>query len=295
MVIACCLAASFLNAVAAVLQRHAAGNPKSYHLFRRHFIMRLLKSRVWQTGMALQVVSGFLSVVALWKGSLVLVEPILTSDLVFLMLILHFYLRFKTGLREWSGVIAICAGLSILLIAAEPNDTGISMNNEYLWVIISTAIAAAIVVSAAIMRSAPSSHVRAGVGGVASGLNLALSASLLKLAFHQWTFGIGNVVSHWEFYVLLVSAAASVIVLQSTFAAGSLVISQPAIEITTPLVSAALGIFLLDETINTGAVSLIFEIFGALVAGGGIILMGGSKRIQSQRQQSKRQPQAAAL
>lgn len=278
-VIVACLVAAFLNASAAILQRLAAGSPEPSRLFSKSLILEISRHRKWLIGMGLQVLSAVLSAIALYGGSLVLVEPILTTDLIFLMLLLAMRSGITIGLREWGGAVAICLGLSSLLIAASPRSGDMPVGSSW-WVLVSSLIALSIVAGAWFMRKSGSSNLRAGIGGVASGLNLALTASFVKIVFHEWTFGLSNVFSHWYFYALVASMLLSIIVLQATFAAGSLAISQPAIEISTPLIASLLGIFLLGDTIRTSAAALVLEVVGTLTIAGGIILLGGSRRIQ---------------
>jgi hypothetical protein len=131
------------------------------------------------------------------------------------------------------------------------------------------------------MRSSSSSRLRAGVGGVASGLNLALTASFVKFGFHNISAnGFGDTVTSWLCVGFVVSALLSIVVLQSTFGAGPLAVSQPAIEISSPIAGSLIGIFLLGDTITVSAPALVLESIGAIAIAAGVIMLGGSKRIQ---------------
>lgn len=276
----CSLAAAFLNAASSVLQRRAAGAPDPSVLFRRHFIAALSKNRLWLSGLGLQIIAAFAQGAALFYASLVLVEPLLTVDLVFLLLLLHFYFRIPAGRREWSAVLAICGGLSMLLAAANPRGGHLEFSGLY-WLITSTVVAVVILASIITMRRSASAKFRAGVGGVATGLSYALTAGFTKLMLGQLHHGIGQVFSGWELYALCLSGLVSLIMSQNTFAAGPLAISQPAIEISDPLASAFIGVILFGDIISTGAASIALEVIGALVAAIGIALMGSSKNIYS--------------
>jgi hypothetical protein len=278
-VIVACAVASFLNAVAAVLQRRAAGTPHPSRLFSRNLISEISRNEKWLKGMGIQVVASLITAVALYWGSLVLVEPLLTTDLVFLMLILHYRFRVGAGLREWGGVAAICGGLTSLLVAANP-QSGDKAFDWLGWTIAAGVVIIGILAAAAIMRRASLSSLRAAIGGVACGLNLSLSAGLIKLVYEQWENGLGAVFTSWQIYAFLLSALLSIIVIQSTFAAGPIAISQPSIEISTPLISVAMGVVLFGDDIRTTAAALALEICGAIIIAAGIILLGRSSRIQ---------------
>lgn len=229
--------------------------------------------------MVLQLLTAALQGVALYYGSLVLIEPLLTTDLVFLMLLLHFRYGVRVGLREWMGVVAISAGLTSFLVAAFPRP-GHEIADGAWWIINSAVVAAAILIGAVIMRGSGSSTLRAGVGGIASGLNLALTASFVKLGFHNIDlYGFWHTATSLVCLGFIVSALLSIVVLQSTFAAGPLVVSQPAIEIVTPLAGCLIGVFLLGDIITTTAAALVLEIAGGVVMIIGVIMLGGSTRV----------------
>jgi len=276
--VACSLLAALLNAASSVLMRRAAGKPDPKMLFHKNLVKAMAKNRMWLGGLGLQIAAAVLQGVALYWASLVLVEPLLTMDLVFLMLILHFYFRVPAGLREWGAVVATCGGLSMLLVAANPRGGHLVFSGTN-WALTSGLIGAFLIISAVHMRRSNSPALRAGLGGVACGLNFALTAGFAKLMLGQLQFGLGNVFSSWEVYAMAVSGGISLVVAQSTFAAGPLAISQPAIEITDPLVSAAIGMLLFGDMISTSAGALALEVIGALLATLGIILLGGSRRI----------------
>lgn len=258
--------------------RRAAGKPDPKMLFHKNLVKAMAKNHMWLGGLGLQIVAAVLQGVALYWASLVLVEPLLTMDLVFLMLLLHFYFKVPAGLREWGAVVGICGGLSMLLVAANPRGGHLVFSADN-WALTSGLIGAFLIISAISMRRSGSPTLRAGFGGVAAGLNFALTAGLAKLMLGQLQFGLGNVFSSWEVYAMAVSGAVSLVVAQSAFAAGPLAISQPAIEITDPLVSGLIGILLFGDIISTSTGALTLEFVGGGVAAAGIILLGGSRSI----------------
>jgi len=272
------LVAAFLNALSSILQRKAAGKPDPKMLFHKHLIKAMIRSRVWISGLILQIIAAVLQGVALYQASLVLVEPLLTTDLIFLMLLLHFRFNMRAGRREWGAVAALCGGLSMLLAAANPRG-GHLLFNGLNWALTAGLIGGVVAVSAVIMRRSDSPSLRAGIGGIAAGLNFALTAGFAKLMLGQLQYGVGNVFSSWELYAMAASGAVSLVVAQSTFAAGPLAISQPAIEISDPLVSGLIGILLFGDMISTSAPALTLEVIGALAAVAGIVLLGGSRRV----------------
>jgi hypothetical protein len=278
MVIVLSLLTAFLRAVSAVIQRRATGKPEIDQLFRRSFIHSLFKNKQWLWGLFIQLAAVLTNGLALYSGSLVLVEALLTTDIVFLLLVLHFYYKVPTGVREWGGVLAISAGLSAALFAAKPHggefvDIGIT------WTITGSIIAVIIIVCAFIMRSSPSEKLRAAMGGVASGCNFALTAGLAKLVFFQAQADFDSVFTSWELYALIVSVLTSIVVLQSTYGAGPLAISQPAVEIVRPLVSATIGVIVLNEIVDINPLEIVIVGIGIVTASIGVFLLADSEPI----------------
>src|SRR5258708_14039574 len=71
---------------------------------------------------------------ALHVGRLSEVQPILTTELVFLAAILAIWFRFPIGRREWIGAIAVAAGLSGFLYFAQP-EYGMTSPPGWRWAV----------------------------------------------------------------------------------------------------------------------------------------------------------------
>src|ERR1700684_3649132 len=92
------------------------------------------KSSVWLLGFALMVVSFMLQAVALHLGRISEVQPILTTELVFLVVVLGIWFGFTIGGREWIGVIATAGGLAGFLYFADPTQ-GNASPPTWEWVV----------------------------------------------------------------------------------------------------------------------------------------------------------------
>ena len=117
------------------------------------------------------------------------------------------------------------------------------------------------------------------MSGVAAGLSFALVAACTKLATEQWQHGFFTLFSHWQIYALIITGVLSIVMLQNAYGAGPLAVSQPAMEIIEPLVSVMMGVVLFGDSVNTSSSALVVECAAALMAGGGIWLMGSSERL----------------
>lgn len=255
------------------MQRRVTGQVDAKELFRGSILRNVVRKRLWLGGVVLQVAAFFAQAVALHNGSLVMVEPLMTTDLIFMLVIIHFYLGNRIQKSGWIAMIAVAAGLSGLLAAAEPHGghTPIGISN---WIIVFAAIGTAIVVGANITRSASSSGRRAAIGGITAGAHFGLTAAMTKLVIEQFHLGFGQEFLHWPLYALIVIGVSSAISMQSMYGAGSLAVSQPALEIAEALQGVLIGVWVFGDSINTSAAALAVEAVSALVLALGIIMLG---------------------
>jgi len=272
------LGAALLNALSSVMQRQVAGHPKPEELFRRHFITRLLLNKSWIFAFGLETLAFLFQAGALKNGSLVLVEPLLTVDLVFLLLILHFKYQMKSGRKEWLAVASICVGLSGLMLSANPQPgnrpfdaASWSIAVGLMLIIIGTAIF--------LVRRLKSSRWRAGVSGAAAALSFAMVAAFTKLTTIELHQGVLKTLVSWQLWSLFASGMLSIVMLQSTYGAGPLATSQPAMETTEPTISVLFGILLFGDVVNHQGLALAMEIAAGALVIIGIWMMGSSKRL----------------
>lgn len=222
---------------------------------------------------------SFCQAAALRKGSLLIVQPLMTVDLVFLMLILHYNKHVPVGIKEWLAIAMICVGLSGMLISADPH----AGQKPYMLsrlILVSLITAVVIAVAIYIVRRNSSSSLRAGVSGIAAGFSFALLAVFTKIVTLQLSHGFLFVMSHWQVWALLVSGIVAIIMTQNTYGAGPVAVSQPTMEITEIAISIVLGIYLFADSVNLEATNLFFATITAVIAGVGIALLGRSKRLQ---------------
>jgi drug/metabolite transporter (DMT)-like permease len=273
------LFASASNAISGVLERQAAGTPPAGELFSRRYINRVLRQKRWLLGETFNLLGFLLQALALKFGSLSIVQALMMTNLIFLLLILYVRHKVPIGPREWVGASAISIGLGALLLVAHPTD-GQAVFEGNTWLITGSLVAAFIVASAVFVRRIPGPAWRAAVAGTAAGANFALTAAFTKLVVDQLQSGILPVVTGWELYALIASGAASVITLQSTYGAGPLAVSTPAMQITDPLLSVIIGIVIFGDVVNFSPGAIVAEVVSGFAIIAGIILLAGSTRIQ---------------
>jgi drug/metabolite transporter (DMT)-like permease len=282
LVICFSVAAAFFNGLSVIIQRRAAGKPEPNELFRIPFIKNLTLNKHWLAGFGLQILAFFLQAAALRKGSLIVVEPILTVDLVFIMLILHVHYHIGSNTQGWVAIAMVCLGLGGLIASSQPNR-GFHHFDLVYWIWAVGIILLLINLAVFYVRRIKSSQKRALMMGVAAGLSFALSAAFTKLTVLRLHEGFWAEFTSWPIYALILAGLLSIIMTQNTYGAGPVVLSQPTMEITEPIVSIVMAMLLFGDTIDLHPLAIVLEAITGLLACSGIWLLGRTDSLELQK------------
>lgn len=279
-VIIASLGAALLNAGSAVMQRRVTGQVEAKDLFRGSILRNVVRERLWLGGVALQVAAFFAQAAALHNGSLVVVAPIMTMDLVFLLLLIHFVLHIRIPRAGWISMIVVALGLSGLLAAARPEGGQVPIDFS-VWLIVFVVIGSAIVAGAIATRKLKSPAARAAVSGITAGAHFGLTAAVIKLVLEVLQqHGAIQEFAHWPLYALIVVGLTSAVSMQSMYGAGSLAISQPALEITETVQGILIGVMVFGDSVHRSPLALAFEAGSACLLGAGIVLLARIEEIR---------------
>ncbi|WP_137122165.1 DMT family transporter [Segeticoccus rhizosphaerae] len=247
------LAAAFLFATAAFLQQQGArsvlterldepsSTPSAFVSGLLRGVRQLPRQKVWLTGWLTNLAGFFAQAVALHFGSVALVQPLLSTQLLFTMMLLAVSNRRTPPPRYWLAGAAIGGGLTLLLTV--DGATPLSAPADRPRVVIAALSAVgliALLVAAAARRPM---LVRSILMSVAAGFCFAFTAVFMKLTTDDLlTMGAGGTARDWPGYCLALSALSGVVLEQAAFATGPLTWSVAAMNITNPTVSYLLGI-----------------------------------------------------
>lgn len=283
------LAASLVNALTSVLQRLGVQNAPADATLRLSLMKYALKRGVWLLGFALMIVSFVLQAVALHLGRLSQVQPILTTELVFLAAILAIWFRFQIGLREWIGAIAVAGGLSGFLYFAQP-EYGMTPPPTWRWAV-AVGICAGLITVAVMLALRGPRWWRATMFGTAASISYAFTAACTKVvsgfAAQDWT----QLYRHWQVYALAFFGALAVFLTQNAIHAGPLVASQSALVLIDPLASIIIGIGLFGDDLHTGGANGPVEALSLLIAFAGAFFLARSPLISSLKEGERLVPQ----
>ena len=257
MVFVLALAASLANALTSVFQRMGVEQAPASATLRLSLISYALRRRIWLLGFALMIVS-FLSQV----------QPILTTELVFLVVILAVYFRFSVGRREWLGSLAVTGGLAGFLYFAHP-EYGTLAPALWEWIVVGVACGGAIAIAVALALRGPPWW-RAAMFGTAAAIAFAFTAACTKAVAGFAASDWASLFRHWQTYALAFFGALAVFLAQNAFHAGPIVASQSTLVLVDPLASILIGVGLFGDNLQTSgawgpleALSLLVTFIGA--------------------------------
>ena len=269
MVYVLALTAALANAVTSILQRMGVEDAPEDATLKLSLMTHALRRGIWLIGFAVMVGSFLCQAVALHLGDLSQVQPILTCELLLLVLILATWFRFSVTSREWIGAFAAAGGLAGFLVAAQPT-AGMAAPTNLGWLVTGSICGGVVLLTVLLALRGPRWW-RAAMFGAAGAVGFAFTAALIKsvgdIAVGGWT----DIVTHWQTYALAVCGIASVFLAQNAFHAGPIAASQTALVMVDPLASLAIGIGLFGDNLRTAgaygpleAISLLIMFIGAI-------------------------------
>lgn len=242
--------AALVSALAGISQRLGLESAPADSAMRLRLLTHALRRGIWLLGFALLLGQFALQATALRFGQLSVVQPVLTLDLLFVVVILSTFFHRQLGWREWSGASAIVVGLGgFLYLAAPALGRGLPGSAEWGAVTVAVAVAAAGLVVAT--RWGPRWWKATAFGG-ASAVLFAYNAALTKATTTLITQGWGHVFSHWEPYAIGATGLVGFFLLQNALHAGPIAASRAVMVTVNPLVSIAIGATVFHEHLRTG-------------------------------------------
>jgi drug/metabolite transporter (DMT)-like permease len=293
-VIALALLAAVANALATVLQRVGLERAASAQATTRELMSGALRQAIWYAGLGLTIASFLLQAFALANGNLSTVQPIMVTEIVFLLLVLWLFFHYRLGWREWVGAGGTAAGLGAFL-ALSASTGGNSQPSPQDWILLLIAAVGAIAVATAAGSRGPGAW-RAASTGVAAGVCFALTAAFIKSVAVEWPRGVIYVFTHLEAYGVAIAGLVGLVLSQRALRVGPVAASQAALLIVNPISSIVMGIWLFDDDVRRGGVRTAFELAALAVMFFALFLLSTSPLIarHSGEQLSAPVPVAAA-
>ncbi|AYF76268.1 hypothetical protein D7D52_23315 [Nocardia yunnanensis] len=251
--VVCAFVGAVLFAVSAVAQQRAAADVAEGDAL----LARLIRNPRWVAGLIGDAGGFGFQVAALALGSVLVVQPILVTALVFaLPLAAHYSGRRVTG-AMWAQAAALSIALACFLVVGEPTE-GVPHAPWHHWVLPLGLLVGVIVAAIAVATTVKVPTLQALLLGSAAGLLFGISAALTQNVTQQFGHSIRTAVTGWELYVLVACGMLGLYVQQRGYQVGPLSASLPAFTVAEPLGAAFLGMTVLEERLRSGPVGTAF-------------------------------------
>lgn len=231
------------------------------------FLRSILSKPVWLAGAACQVGGWVSQGVALDRGQLFLVQPLISLQVVFALPLGVWITNQRVGRREWLGAGAVVAGLALFLGVSDPaaGRTGAPVS---VWAA-ATVVVAAGAGGLALLGRRVRPSARAAVYGTAGGVLFGYQAAVMKVFVDVVPDGLGAMATSWSSYALLASALGGFYLVQISLQAGALAPAIASTNVANPVTGAVLGrlVFLETPQRTAGGKILSLAALGVLLVG----------------------------
>jgi drug/metabolite transporter (DMT)-like permease len=269
------LLAAVLLGVGFVLQQYAAEQEPESRFLRPGILTDLLRKPRWLLGISCMI-GGYL--VAAWSIDhleLTLVEPLLTTYLVWALVLAVPLSRQAVKATEVVGAVILIAGVTLVSASRSITPIGLDFGSFSHWY--AAAIIAGVALVAVVIGHRRTGQVRATLTGLAAGLVFGIQDALTRQTLQSlqgtsWT----TLFTHWSTYALVGAGIVGIWLMQNAFSAAPLHASLPAIAAGEPLAGIALGIVVFGDRVQITPGLLAIEAGGIFALIVGVIVVARS-------------------
>src|SRR5215469_16539778 len=270
MVILFALLAALSNAVNEATQHVASTAAPSRSGWQ--LVVYLFRNPLWLLGWAALAAAFIFQALALSQGQISVVQPLLATELVFMLLLRRVWIHQSIRLVTWAAAALTCVGLTVFIAAGQPGGGEPTPTSQHWFAAGLACCAAAAVLSVLARWGSPS--LRAALYGSASAVMWALVATFIKATTDTITeFGVAGMFAHWPVYALAAGSVAALFLMQAALHVEQLRASQPFIVIIDPIVSIALSVWLFAEHFSADGAVLAIAAIGFAVMCAGVVLL----------------------
>lgn len=245
------LGAALFVAIGDVLQQRSAHDVTDEPVGHVALFLKLLKDKQWWLGSLVAGVGFGLQAAALGFGSVLLVQALLVTSLLFALPLSARFAGRRITRAEWMWAVVLAVAVAVIVTVGNPSK-GESRAGLELWIWVIATLGPVLVlclVGARVFSGKPAAAV---LLGLVAGSLWGLFAVLTKGVVDRLDDGIVALFKTPELYPWVVVAVAATAVQQSSFRAGSMAASLPAVTVSEPLVGSILGVFVLGEMLRPG-------------------------------------------
>ncbi|MCV7173163.1 DMT family transporter [Mycobacterium manitobense] len=244
------LGAALFIAIGDVVHQRSAHEVTDEPVSHTGLFLRLLRDRQWWLGSGVSAVGFALQAAALGLGSVLLVQAVLVTSLLFALPINARLTHRRVTRWEWLWAALLAGAVAVIVTVGNPT-AGQARASLEVWTSVAVVLGPALVlcVIGARIWSGPAAAV---LLAVVSGALWGLFAVLTKGVVDRLDDGLLAVLRMPELYAWALVAVAGTAWQQASFRAGALTASLPTMTVTEPVVASVLGVVVLGEALRPG-------------------------------------------
>jgi hypothetical protein len=234
----------------------------------------LMSQRVWWLGIATMSAGAALGGLALQFGSITLVEPLLSANLLFAFVFAAILGRASVKSAEVIGAVLLSASLGVFIAAGKPQAAAHGrIPSVFTGALVMGVVVAVVIVLVGSARRR-SAHVEAALLATAAGIMYGLQdmATRTTIVAFDNRGVVAAIGTPWP-YVVVCAAAIGISLAQSAFRTARLDYSLPPASAAEPIVGIALGISVLGDRLTATPGAVTVELLCLLAMIGGVTLI----------------------
>jgi len=244
------LGAALFIAIGDVIHQRSAHEVTDETVGHLELFKRLLRDRRWWSGSLVAAVGFALQAAALGLGSVLLVQALLVTSLLFALPINARASRRRVTRWEWLWAALLAAAVAVIVTVGNPTE-GHARAPLETWTAVLLVLGPVLVVCV-LVANVVSGAASAVLLGFVSGALWGVFAVLTKGVVDRLDDGLWALSRAPELYVWALVAVAGTAYQQASFRAGSLTASLPTMTVAEPVVGSVLGIVVLGEALRPG-------------------------------------------
>jgi len=266
------IVAAMLCGFGFVLQQNAAEKVRTSQFMRLGLIAKLIHNRRWIAGIAVLVAGDLVYAWALGHIDLSIAEPLLTTNLIFALLLAVPLSGQMLRRTEIIGAVLLTAGVAALSLTRSVKAPGESFGSFSHWY--AAGIIAVIALILVRMGRRRSGVARAALIGTASGLFFGIADAFTRLSV-QVLDGPHRLelLVHWPGYATILASVIGLWLMQNAFNAAPLHASLPAVTAAEPAAGIVLGVLVFGDVVHVTPWLLALQLAGVVAMVGGVILV----------------------
>ena len=244
------LGAALFIAIGDVMHQRQAHEVTDEQVGHVELFLRLLRDRQWWLGSLVAGVGFGLQAAALGFGSVLLVQALLVTSLLFALPINARLAHRRVNRFQWTWAALLAAAVVVIVTVGNPTE-GHSRASFETWAAV-VAVLGPVLVLCVIGGSMVKGPLSAVLLAVVSGALWGIFAVLTKGVVDRLDDGVIALLRTPELYAWAVIGIAGTAWQQFSFRAGTLTASLPTMTVTEPVVASVLGVVVLGETLRPG-------------------------------------------